>query len=303
MAEGLTFDTYALDRDGQNGIYAIGADPETQKGVVQEIAVVFDYELGDRPSVEKLGELLKQGAPKKKLQENIGRIQEALGTDEDAVAIARGWVERSGLLVPVQRSYVTAEKSDNIIDLAVITGGVRNWIHRRAVRLVELDGEVGVRNALLVAGNRVMDTAEGPDVEEGMTEADYMEGVILPNLTAGDRGTPTTMVAADTDVGDEVMMAGVEAILEQDLVDLESERIAVVSNAGAWVQNAGQFRRAVKAAVDITFDHEGDRLVAVSDGFQLGTGTEPPSTHQNPFSAAGQILRNAQELTRQAAFY
>ncbi len=302
MAEGLTFDTYALDRDGQNGIYAIGAQGDGG-GVVEEIATAFGHELSERPSVENLGELIGKVGPAKELQENIGRVQEALGTDKDAVAIARGWAERSGLLVPVRRSYVTAETADAPVDLAVITGDVRNWIHRRAVRLIELDDEVGVRNALLVAGNRPMKTTEGPDVEEGMTEADYMKGVILPNLTAGDRGTPTTMVAAETGVGDGVMMAGVEAILEQDLVDLESGRIAVVSNAGAWVQNAGQFRRAVKAAVDMTFDHAGDRLAAVSDGFQLGTGTEPTSTHQNPFSAVGQIARNAQELTRQAAFY
>ena len=302
MAEGLTFDTYALDRDGQNGIYAIGAE-DGRGGVVEEIATAFEHDLSKRPDVENMGELIGKVGPAKELQENIERVQEALGTDEDAVAIARGWVERSGLLVPVQRSYVTAEKAEEPIDLAVITGGVRNWIHRRAVRLVELEEEVGVMNTLVVAGNRVMKTGEGPDVKEGMTEADYMREVILPNLNAGERGSPATLVEADTGTGDEVMMAGVEAILEQELVDLESGRIAVVSNAGAWVQNAGQFRRAVKAAVDITFDHAGDRLVAVSDGFQLGTGAEPTSTHQNPFSASGQILRNAQELTRQAAFY
>jgi len=302
MAEGLTFDTYALDRDGRNGIYGIGAE-DGRGGVVEEMATAFGHDLSTWPDVENLGELIGKVGPAKELQENIGRVQEALGTDEDAVAIARGWAERSGLLVPVQRSYVTAEKADGIIDLAVITGGVRNWIHRRAVRLVELEEDTGMMNTLLVAGNRPMKTTEGPDVEEGMTEADYMREVILPNLNAGERGAPATLVEADTGVGDEVMAAGVEAILEQDLADLESDRIAVVSNAGAWIQNAGQFRRAVKTALDITFDHSGDRLVAVSDGFQLGTGTEPTSTHQNPFSAAGQIARNAQELTRQAAFY
>lgn len=303
MAEGLTFANYALDRDGWNSIYAIGADPETQQGVVQEIASAFEYELGDKPSVEKLGELLKQGAPAKELQENIGRIQEALGTDKDAVGIARGWVERSGLLVPVQRSYVTAEATTDPVDLAVISGGVRNWIQRRAGRLVELNAESGVKHALLVAGNRVMKPGEGPDVEEGMTEADYMESVILPNLTAGERGIPTTFVAVDSDVGDEVMQRGVQSITESGLADLGTERVAVVSNAGAWVQNTGQFRRAVMSLIDMTYDYEGGRLVAVSDDFKLGTGAEPTSTHQNPFSAAGQIIRNSQELARHAAFY
>lgn len=299
MAEGLTFDNYALNRYGAlQDIYGIGA--EDGNGVVQDIATAFGYDLSETPNIDNLGDLIKRVGPAKELQENIGLVQEALGTEDDAVGIARGWTERSGLLVPVQRSYVTAEALEDGVDLAVITGGVRNWIHRRAVRLVELQAEVGVRSALLVAGNRPMKTTEGPDVEDGMTEADYMRQVILPNLAAGDRGIPATLVRADTGIGDEVMEKGAEAIRRQD-IDVGSDRIAVVSNAGAWVQNAGQFRRAIKRAIDPHYDKDGDRFFAVSDGFQLGTGVEPTATHQNPFSATGQIVRNAQELVRQQA--
>jgi hypothetical protein len=211
-------------------------------------------------------------------------------------------VERSGLLTPVQRSYVKDEAFREPVDVAIITGGVRNWMHRRAVRLVELNEDVGVTQALLVAGNRPMKTSEGPDVEEGMTEADYMRQVILSNLAAGARGIPTSLVRADTGVGDEVMGKGAEVIAKQYLGNVKTDRLAVVSNAGAWVQNAGQFRRAIKEWVpNPSFDLEGDQFVAASDGFQLGTGAEPTSTHQNPFSATGQIVRNAQELVRNIA--
>jgi hypothetical protein len=299
MAE-LTFSNFSLEHDTMEDIYAIGVTDGEDNGVIEEIAAAFEYELDETPSVDNLGGLIKKVGPAKELQENIARVQEVLGTDEDAVTIARGWAERSGLLVPIQQSYATAEVFEEPVDLAIISGGVRNWIHRRAVRLVELQAEVGVAEALLIGGNRVMKTAEGPDVEEGMTEADYMSAVILPNLAAGDRGIPASLVRADTGIGDEVMEAGAKA-LKNHVDDIESTRMAVVSNAGAWVQNAGQFRRAVQRAVDSSFDKEGSQFFAVSDGFQLGTGVEPTSTHQNPFSAAGQIVRNAQELARQAA--
>jgi hypothetical protein len=305
MAEGLTFANYDLRQDGIESIYAVGTGDGTGDGVIEEIAAAFGHELTDTPNVDNLGELIGKVGPAKELQENIGRVQEVLGTDEDAVTIARGWVERSGLLVPVQRSYVRDEAFSERVDWAIITGGVRNWMARRAFRLVELNDEVGVTEALLLAGNRPMKTTEGPDVEEGMTEADYMAEVILPNLTAsGDaRGIPTTLITADTGVGDEVMEKGAKEIARHGFADfdLENDRVAVVSNAGAWVQNAGQFRRAIKMAVDPHYDRDGDRLFAVSDDFQLGTGTEPTSTHQNPFSATGQIVRNAQELVRNIA--
>lgn len=296
MAENLTFADYVLNQNAVGDIYNIGADGE-RDGVVEEIAVAFEYELSPSPQVDNLGDLIGKVGPAKELQQNIELVQETLGTDEDAVDIARGWVERSGLLTPVQRSYSTAETVDEPVDLAVISGGVRNWIHRRAVRLIELNAEVGVGDVLLVAGNRQMKTAEGPDVEEDMTEADYMGDIILSKLAA--ESIPASLVRADTGTGDAVMEEGAKAAGK--LVDLESARIAVVSNAGAWVQNAGQFRRAVRRVIDPGYDREGDQLVAVSDGFQLGTGAEPTATHQNPFSATGQILRNAQELVRQHA--
>jgi hypothetical protein len=48
----------------------------------------------------------------------------------------------------------------------------------------------------------------------------------------------------------------------------------------------------------VGFNKHSDQLEAVSDSFALGTGAEPTTSHQNQFSAAGQIVRNLQELTR-----
>jgi len=55
---------------------------------------------------------------------------------------------------------------DGDVDLALITGGVRNWMERRANRLLELAQLRRVGAVLLAGGNRVMNPSEGPGVEE-----------------------------------------------------------------------------------------------------------------------------------------
>ncbi len=279
MKRQVTFETF---NPRTESVYEIG------NGVMREMAEAFEYELTATPDVDNLGGLIGAVGPAKELQENIGRVQEELGTDNGAVDIARDWVERSGLLAPVARSYMAPEQgiATQNFDLAVISGGVRNWMLRRAERLVpELD-KVG--RVLLVAGNRTMKTTEGPDVEEGMTEADYMDGVVRSLLT--EAGVEVEMVRVDSGSGNEVMETAAEHIGSD-------ESVLVASNAGAWVQNAGQLRRAIRKECP-RFDETGNRLFVVSDSFPLGTGQEPTATHQNPFTALGQIARGAQELVR-----
>jgi hypothetical protein len=294
MAETLTFAEYRIDRDGLAGIYSIGATGTDSSGILQKMSVAFEHQLSDIPSVDNLGELIGKVGPAKELQENITRVQDALGTDDNAVDIACSWAERSGLLVPVERSYLTAEPIETRINLAVITGGVRNWMKRRADRLVALNATDRIDQVLLVAGNREMKAVEGSDVEDGMTESDYMRQIVAKQTSA--LGIETEVIAVDSGVGDQVMDVG--ANRAERLVDLSSGLVAVVSNAGAWVQNVGQFRRALRSSDRHGFDEAGNQLLAVSDGFLLGTGNEPTSTHQNPFRAASQIVRNAQELVR-----
>lgn len=140
-----------------------------------------------------------------------------------------------------------------------------------------------------------MKPGEGPDVEDGMTEADYMREVVLPSLLG--KGFTAKVVEVDSGIGDEVMAEGAASIAETADLTNEDARLVVVSNAGAWVQNAGQIRRALRA-IEPSFDTTGKQFSVISDSFPLGTGAEPTSTHQNPFTALGQIVRNAQELAR-----
>lgn len=265
-----------------DSVYGIGDN------VLQEIATAFEYDLTAEPSVDNLGGLIGVVGPAKELQENIGEVQRRLGTNGDSLSLATDWVERSGLLIPVARSFTTPEYGieDTIFDVAVITGGVRNWMMRRANRLVEEKDKVS--DVCLVAGNRVMKTSEGEDVKEGMTESDYMKDVISEVLKAA--GLSVEIVRVESSVGNEVMARVAHEISS-------TSTVLVSSNAGAWVQNSGQLRRALRDRHG-NFDEEGDRLFVISDEFSLGTGKEPVATHQNPYSALGQITRNAQEIVR-----
>ncbi len=279
MSEQITFKSFNPEA---HSVYEIGT------GVVPEMARVFNHELSEEPDVQNLGNLIGTVGQSKELQENIAGVQEKIGTNDDPVTIARGWVERSGLLLPVDRSYMNSEtvSGEAAIDVALVTGGVRNWMQRRAQRLANESGAVS--DVLLVAGNREMKPQEGDDVEAGMTEADYFNNVIRGILE--DAGVRVELVRVNSSIGDEVMAVAANHIGSKDSV-------LVASNAGAWVQNAGQARRALQARHD-GFDANGENLYVISDTFPLGSGQEPTSSHQNPFSALGQIARNAQELRR-----
>ncbi len=278
----LTFTNYDLTRPHEN-IYEIGS------GVVPEIAQAFGHTLATQQYEQDLGELIGVVGPAKELQENIGLVQERLGKDNRAVDIARGWVERSGLLTAVDRPYLHAGELPETYEIAVITGGVRNWMQRRA-NVLDNVSDANVNKVLLAAGNRTMKPVEGEDVEEGMTEADYMENVIAQPMA--DKGYGVDMLRVDSAIGNEVALAVAEY-----LGRLAGAKLLVLTNAGNWVQNAGQLRRAIRKE-DSAFDEHGNQLFVVSDTFPLGTGVEPISTHQNPFSALGIILKNAQELVR-----
>lgn len=298
MSEAITF----ANADFRTvNVYDIGHDSELNKngenptGIIPEMAKVFGHELSQAPEEANLGGLIALVGPAKTLQDNIAGVRESLGknkSDDLAIDMARKWIDRSGLLVPVERSYMNPElviTEEDEFSLAVVTGGVRNWIERRAARLSVAIGKVSIGRVLLVGGNRAMKSAEGPGVKDGMTEAEYMETNLKPRFN--EAGVSVDVMAVESGVGDEVMRAAASEIDP-------TSKILVASNAGAWVQNAGQFRRAA-IQENPDFDANGEQLYVLSDSFPLGiTGKEPTKTHQNPLSALGQILRNGQEIIR-----
>jgi len=284
-----------LERTVSSNNYETFADFDIRKGdinsigggVLGEIATAFDYDLSSQPTVDELGGLISVVGPAEELRNNIGLVQDRIGSGLGAVALARSWVERTGLLVPVDREYYSGETQvPDHFDLAVVSGGVRNWMERRAnVLQRQLDAGKHIGSIILVGGNRKMKTVEGPGVEEGMTEGDYLQSVIMPRFD----GNEVQVFKPNTANGDQVMahIAGTVA---------EARSVLLAANAGNWLQNGGQLIRSIDQNSADT--ERKRRLHVVSDEFELGTGTEPAATHQNPFTALGQIVRNYQEIVR-----
>lgn len=291
----VTFENFAVARDSVYQIGATGANgADGTGGVIQDMAQAFGYQLSDRPDVDNLRGFITAIGPGKELRDNLPLVQERLGTEADAMSLARGWVERSGLLAPVQRGFLDPETQvGQDIGCMLITGGVRNWMQRRAARAISFAGEGSGTEAILVAGSRPMKPAEGPDVIDGMTEAVYADRVLKPLLQ--DVDISVQIVAVVGSKGSEVAAAAAAAVAPYAH---EGRPIAVIGNAGNWPQNAGSVRRALRSALP-SFDDDGSQLMVISDGFPLGeTGVEPPATHQHPLTALGIIARNAQELVR-----
>lgn len=280
MSKEITFANFDMTNAWAVDVYSIGTS-HGGLGVVPEVATAFGFDLDQEPDATNLGELIKTVAPDKMLRNNIARFHEVVGPN--ALETARRWVESSGLLLPVERSFQTPEVAiPEHIDVAVITGGVRNWMIRRTLVLDKLAEDHTIGMTILGAG---------------LAEADYMQNAVEPALK--EAGFATELVRVESTVGDEVM-DGVADAIGAHVGSLADKAVLVVSNAGAWVQNAGQLRRAMYRRFPRDgFDLCGNQLFAASDEFPLGiTGEEPPVTHQHPISAVGVILRGVQEITR-----
>ncbi len=288
----VRFDNFEAPADVAE-IGAVGNKP----GVLAEIATAFGHELDKPLTPENLGELIRSVGPAKTLLDNIDLVRQGLGTRKDPVGIATDWVRRSGLLVPVDRYYRFNEEPSLVADVALVTGGVRNWMMRRAALLASLPNDRVPRNVILVGGSRVMNVAEGPDVEPGMTEASYLRSIIVPFLK-GKKGIDARAFTVESEHGADVMKKAAYEIDQVAGLNEINTKVLVVCNAGNWPQNAGQFRRAARKYSGNIFEERSIGLHVISDKFPLGTGKEPAATHQNPFSALGQIVRNFYELAQ-----
>ncbi len=297
MAEAAAV-TFANFRLGEDSIYDIGG------GTVTEIADRFGFNLDDVPNAPNLGALIGVVAPEKELQLNIAHAKEVLGSD--SLAIARSWVGRTALLEQVDRAYMSADAvaSRTTFDVAVVTDGVRNWMHRRGQVLVR-KAEAGVCAIRLVVagGNRPMREAEGDDFIPGVPAYNYLVASVVPAVESSgmlwDKVKAEDIVVVPSSKGDEVMASLAERLYNTEF-DFEGDEILLATNAGNWVQNGGQLRRAFRSySPQFDTNPEQRQLFIASDSFPVGeTGDEPTATHQNPYSAIGIILRGAQELLR-----
>lgn len=278
----------ALESDPQ-GVYNLANE------LIPEMAWAFNYELSEVPDEQNLRGLIAHIGPAKTLQDNIGLVQERLGSTEDDVTLAANWVERSGVLLPTERSF--ADPSivlPDSIETAIITGGVARWMNRRAQTLVHAMGEgLEVGQTVIAVGNRQMKETEHELVtdfarKEGRlpNEAEYATTYLEPLLKIMTEQT-VKVIPVESSVGDDVLREA----LDSEFTVLSGE-ILSVGNAPAAAFTAGQIRQAARRLSPF-FDDVHDQLFMIGDQIDVAREGQGPATHQNPFSALGQIARTA----------
>ncbi len=287
MSEPRNFENYDLSSD----VYELADD------LLPAMAKAFDVELGNSANEESMQNLIGEIGPAKFLQDNIGIVQDRLGRSGTAIEIAADWVERSGVLVPTRRSFASSEiVFPTQFDAAMISGGVARWMLRRANKLkAEVNSGTQIGTVYLSAGTRQMRETEHGLVGEYAkqqgslpTEREFAATYIASALR--ESGLRAKLFEQDTSEGDDLMSQFAREVSG-------AESFLVVSNAPAAIQTAGQFRVAARAVND-GFDRDGDQLYMVADGIGVARAGEGPATHQNPFTALGQIARNALFLHR-----
>jgi hypothetical protein len=271
----------------ENGVYGLSDK------LLHEMANALAYgELGELPTEQALRGFIRHVGPAKLLQDNIDLVRARLRTHRDAVRIAADWTDRSGVLMPMDGSFLNPGQRASEETDVIITGGVCRWELRRMEELIrQIANGRPIGRVFLVAGSREMAASEHDLVaayrvrhDDGPTESDVMEGVIAPWLKF--IGLDVKVVAVPSGVGNEVMA---HAALAADVVN---RTVTVVSNAPAGIQNAAQLRAAARA-IDPGYDRNGDQLFVLSAGINVARQGEGPEMHQNPFTALGQIARNA----------
>lgn len=270
------------------------------------MAEAFGQDLPVRPNEQSLRLLITQVAPAKYLQDNIGQVQRRLDTYDDSVTIVADWVERSRVLLPMRRSFVTGEEipESDILHLAFMGGAARHMLRRDESAQEYLKGRQGA-SLVVAAGLRDMKIAEHVLVEQYMeahdgvapTEADFAEQFIVPHFAGNpalknwDGTGRLHMLRVQSKAGRDV--AAALADKEQEINGMAPTLI--VGNATSAIESVAQYRRARGGSFD-RGDRLGQDVFVLSDGIPVARQGEGPATHQNPYAAVGQIIRNAMYL-------
>lgn len=283
----------ALIKEAPTGFYRLG------NGVLLEMAISFNCDLGTSPSEEGLSRLIAKVGPHAELQRNIEHVSEVLGPN--AVDIAADWLDRSGVMDAVSGSFLRLGSGTvpEFIDAVVWSGGVANWQLRRLMTTLRLDPTT-VGRVVLAMGNRLMGVGEHQLVatyarktEKPPREFKFAQTQIVPILEAASFNTELLVV--DNSNGDEVYRA-----LFREFPELLRGTILTVGNAPNTIQGAGQLR-AIAREARADFDADGQQLFVVGDHFPVARRGEDKATHQNPLSGLGQLARNALFLYRAVA--
>lgn len=292
---------------------------ELAGGLIPEIADRLNFELGGEPDSGQMYDLVGV----------LGK-NKVLGLNEEVEAIdletAADLLERSGVQKPLDRSLWTPNlKFDDLGPgeaFTVVTGAIANWQDRTAelVAGAVSEGTLGPQ-VRVVTGNRVMgkvkSEAENPNVVDFHNkknrfpnDTEYATRYVLPVL--GEAGAQPILTSYDTDDGEEIADNFSRTIrLTPDDVEISYEKIfekgrpvtfARVANAG--VQLALQFRQAIRANIDGSFDSEEvPDVFILTDSFPIARTEEQkadPVNYQNPYTGLRQAVLTAKLLLETA---
>ena len=261
-------------------------------GLLIDIAEKAEYELGNAPTEARLKGLIEVLGPEKELQKNIELVKSNLGNAANETIA--NWVDRSGILAPLDRNFVINVQGPEEVDSVVMTGGVARWMLRREAVVRSLDPEkVGM--FYLPLGTREMKPTEHQMVtnwvktnDRNPTEYEFGRDYIMSSLRgAGIPWLKMIAIEVDSENGDEVLGA-----LFVEFPQVLDGTVKVVSNAPNGIQAAGQLR-IIAQDHDPGFDKYTDQLSVITDAIPLARKGEKPATHQNPVTALGQLARNA----------
>jgi hypothetical protein len=287
-------------RNSPAGVYDLSG------GLLRDMAESTGYELTPQPDTQNLSDFIGYIGPRRTLQDNIELARERMSATDDAddVSIAADWVERSGSLNALERNFTTEGKDFPIegFGVALFNTAVGRWQERRANKIIELKGRgVKIGHVVILAGTREMGEGEHPQVAEiaaqdGVlpTEHRFASTYIADLLK--NSGLPTYVTKVDNKDGDTVIREGMAQHLW-----VRDWNILAVGNAPSALQVAGQFRKAARSlGFGGGFDDFGSQLFVAGDSIEVARHGEAASTHQNPFTALGQIARNALMLHEQS---
>lgn len=278
-------------------------------GLVPEMAGVFGVDIDTNDLVGSLGDLVGVMGRSKALKDNIGQVQEVLGTDQDGFGIAAHWLERSGIQRPLDRSLWTPEHfTPQDVGSVVLTDAVANQMDRMATTLVQRSSLIAPGTEVNVAvGNRVMDKdteRANPNIQKFYDEYGhyptaemYAWEIFRPTLEGA--GYDVDITAYDTDKGIEVAQRFVADNQKTFDTTVMSLRVA---NSG--IQNAGQLIRSARAT-GIDFDTNPDKPQAfvVTDSVPIAKTLEDANDSarfQDPRTAIRQIIVTARTLAQLA---
>ena len=266
---------------------------ELAGGLLPEIADKASFELGAIPTEAELRRLIGVLGPAKELQQNIELVRANLGDQADETMA--DWVERSGILSPLDRRFVRDEAPSEITDSLVMSGGVARWMLRREAVIKSLD-HGKIRNIYLPIGNREMKPPEHQMVATWVlrhghnpSEFEFARDYVVPSLEiAGIRPKSINLLEVESSDGDEILDT-----LFTEYPRILDRTVKVVSNAPNGLQASGQLRLAARRLNPVFDGLDNGQLSVTTDAFPLARKGEKPATHQNPVTALGQLARNA----------